>query len=104
MDPGTGPQPTAEFPGPDRSPLRRSAEVPAGSVSGADAGYDAVLSEVAQLLDAARRAAARSINAVMTATYWEIGRRIVELEQGGERRASYGAALLQRLSTDLKSR
>jgi hypothetical protein len=26
----------------------------------------------------------------MTATYWEIGRRIVEFEQGGADRAKYG--------------
>ena len=40
----------------------------------------------------------------MTATYWEIGRRIVEFEQGGERRAEYGEGLLERLSSDLTSR
>jgi hypothetical protein len=67
-------------------------------------GYDAVLSGVAQLLEAARRTSVRATNAVMTATYWEIGRRIVEHEQGGKKRADYGEELLQRLSTDLSSR
>ena len=52
--------------------------------------YDAVLSEVAALLEAARRSAARSVNAVMTATYWQIGRRLVEVEQDGEGKAEYG--------------
>jgi hypothetical protein len=33
---------------------------------------------------------ARSVNAVMTATYWAIGRRIVEAEQRGRRHADYG--------------
>lgn len=56
------------------------------------------------MLEAARRAAARSVNAVMTASYWEIGRRIVEFEQGGKGRAEYGTALLKRLSTDLSLR
>jgi hypothetical protein len=37
----------------------------------------------------------------MTATYWEIGRRIVEFEQGGKVRAEYGERLLARLSQDL---
>jgi hypothetical protein len=46
--------------------------------------YDEVLSGVVELLEQARRAAARAVNAIMTATYWEIGRRIVEHEQGGE--------------------
>jgi len=50
---------------------------------------------------AARRAAARSVNALMTASYWEIGRRIVEFEQGGEGRAEYGEALIRRLASDL---
>ncbi len=40
----------------------------------------------------------------MTATYWEIGRRIVEYEQKGAARAEYGSALLNRLSTDLSVR
>ncbi|WP_052726702.1 DUF1016 N-terminal domain-containing protein [Xanthomonas arboricola] len=42
-----------------------------------------------ELLDAARQAAAGSVNALMTTSYWEIGRRIVEAEQKGRRRAAY---------------
>jgi predicted nuclease of restriction endonuclease-like (RecB) superfamily len=38
------------------------------------------------------------------ATYWEIGRRIVEFEQAGEKRAEYGSELLKRLSGDLTER
>jgi predicted nuclease of restriction endonuclease-like (RecB) superfamily len=64
-------------------------------------GYDAVLSGIAGLLEASRRSAARAVNAVLTSTYWEIGRRIVEFEQGGEGRAEYGTALLKRLGADL---
>ncbi len=66
--------------------------------------YDRVLTEVVYLLEAARSTAARSINAVMTATYWEIGRCIVEEEQGGKRRAGYGKELLKRLAADLTRR
>ena len=40
----------------------------------------------------------------MTAAYWEIGRRIVEFEQGGEERAAYGSQLLERLAVDLGKR
>jgi hypothetical protein len=39
-------------------------------------GYDEVLTGMAELLESSRRTAARSTNAIMTATYWEIGRRI----------------------------
>ena len=66
--------------------------------------YGAVHSEIVLLLDAARRSAARSVNALMTATYWEIGRRIVEFEQGGKDRAGYGEALIERLADDLTKR
>ena len=66
--------------------------------------YDAVLSGVVELLDAARRTSARAVNSIMTATYWEIGRRIVEFEQDGAKRAEYGESLLFRLSADLTSR
>jgi predicted nuclease of restriction endonuclease-like (RecB) superfamily len=68
------------------------------------AGYDTVLSDVSALLEAARRTTVRTTNAIMTATYWEIGRRIVEYEQGGKKRAAYGEELLQRLSADLTVR
>jgi predicted nuclease of restriction endonuclease-like (RecB) superfamily len=67
-------------------------------------GYEVVLADVARLLESARCAAARSVNAVMTATYWEIGRRVIEYEQGGRTRAGYGETLLVRLSVDLTGR
>ncbi len=70
----------------------------------APAGYDSVLSEVVRLLEDLCRASARAVNAVMTATYWEVGRRIVEGEQSGSRRAGYGKELLKRLSSDLTER
>ena len=52
----------------------------------------------------ARRTAPRSVNAIMTATDWEIRRRIVEYEQGGMERAGYGQKLIARLATDLTRR
>lgn len=67
-------------------------------------GYDTMLSGVAGLLEEARRTSARAVNAIMTATYWEIGSRIVEFEQGGKDRADYGEELLLRLSSDLVER
>ena len=56
-------------------------------------GYDAILADVVDLLEQARRASARAVNTVMTATYWHIGRRIVESEQRGKHRAEYGSGL-----------
>jgi predicted nuclease of restriction endonuclease-like (RecB) superfamily len=72
--------------------------------SAAPAGYDSVLTEVMRLLEDSRRASARAVNAVMTATYWEVGRRIVEGEQSRGKRAGYGKELLKRLSSDLTAR
>lgn len=40
----------------------------------------------------------------MTATYWEIGRKIIEHEQEGKNRATYGKELLQRLGADLTAK
>jgi predicted nuclease of restriction endonuclease-like (RecB) superfamily len=66
--------------------------------------YDNIHAEIVELLESSRRTAARNINSVMTAAYWEIGRRIVEYEQAGEQRAAYGEELLLRLSADLTKR
>ncbi len=68
------------------------------------AGYEAFLAGVTGLLESARRGAARAVNSLITATYWEIGRRMVQLEQGGESRADYGEYLMDRLSADLSVR
>jgi predicted nuclease of restriction endonuclease-like (RecB) superfamily len=68
------------------------------------AGYDTILSEVIELLESARHASARAVNVFMTATYWQIGRRIIEWEQAGKERAAYGEALINRLSADLTKR
>jgi len=64
-------------------------------------GYNAVLADVVHLIETARSTAARTVNAVVTATYWAIGQRIVEHEQGGAHRAAYGEELLKKLASDL---
>lgn len=68
------------------------------------ADYTGLVGGISEVLDIARRTAARAVNAVMTATYWEIGRRIVEFEQGGKKRAEYGEEILVRLACDLTTR
>jgi hypothetical protein len=69
-----------------------------------EAGYEALLSDVVLLLEGARRTSARAVNHVITSTYWEIGRRIVEHEQKGSRRAEYGEQLMKQLARDLTDR
>lgn len=62
------------------------------------AGYAVVHVGIVDLLQAARAQAARSVNTLMTASYWEIGRCIVEAEQKGKRRAGYGEQLIEQLT------
>ena len=69
-----------------------------------DAQYQSIFGDVSSIIDAARRSAARSVNAVMTTAYWMIGQHIVEFEQSGEERAEYGTALIKRLAVDLTQR
>jgi predicted nuclease of restriction endonuclease-like (RecB) superfamily len=69
-----------------------------------DAAYDDLCAGVVSLLDYARRTAGRAVNHVMTVTYWEIGRRIVEHEQKGSQKAEYGQRLLDQLAKDLTKR
>jgi len=63
--------------------------------------YGGFVSEVSELLEQSRRRAARAVNGVLTATYWEVGRRIVDFEQEGKARADYGEAVIERLAKDL---
>ena len=76
------------------------------SVDGAvePTGYEQVLADIVGILDQARFTSARAVNTVMTMTYWNVGRRIVEEEQGGQQRAAYGESLLERLAADLTDR
>ena len=46
----------------------------------------------------------RHVNAVTTAAYWLVGRRIIEFEHAGEGRAEYGDTLIKRLAVDLSGR
>ena len=80
--------------------MKKPAERDSDSVT----AYGSVLGDVAGIIDAARRSAARSVNSLMTAAYWLIGRRIVEFEQGGKERAEYGGAVIERLSSDLAAK
>jgi len=85
--------------------MSKKARPPTGkTLATLPAGYAGIHNSIVELLDAARHAAARSVNALMTASYWEIGRRIVEAEQQGKRRAGYGEQLIERLASDLTRR
>ena len=59
---------------------------------------------VAQLIEQGRQFIGRTADLTMCATYFEIGRMIMEEEQGGKARAEYGAKLLPELAGFLTER
>lgn len=66
--------------------------------------YASLSKGIIELIENARHRAARSINSILTATYWEIGRRVVEHTQEGKKRADYGESVLLKLSNDLNAK
>ena len=63
--------------------------------------YQNLLHHVGETLENGRAKAVAAVNSAVVATYWEIGRDIVEFEQAGSVKAEYGTELLKRLSRDL---
>ncbi len=62
---------------------------------------DQVYSKIRQIIESARSNIARTVNTEMVQAYWLIGREIVEEEQKGQKRATYGETLLKSLSEKL---
>lgn len=83
---------------------RRLARKPPELPSSRLPDYGGLVTGISDLLESARRTTAHAINSILTATYWEIGRRIVEYEQAGQARAEYGERLLAKLAADLRER
>ncbi|KAF0146031.1 MAG: hypothetical protein FD156_399 [Nitrospirae bacterium] len=66
--------------------------------------YPSLITDLASLIEQGRKTAVRYVNTALVTTYWFIGRRIVEYEQGGKERAEYGDVLLERLAKDLSKK
>lgn len=62
-----------------------------------------IVDEIRQIIDTARANAVRSVDFCRVQMYWQIGRRIVEEEQGGNARAEYGKGLIKRLAKVLEN-
>ena len=60
-----------------------------------------VLNDIRKIIEEGRRQAYAAVGQVAIATYWNIGRRIVEEEQQGQERAKYGARLIANLAQQL---
>lgn len=66
-----------------------------------DRVHDDVFNSIKILMDKAKNEVAREVNNILVQTYWEIGRIIVEDEQGHSERAEYGRELINDLSRQL---
>ncbi|WML91043.1 PDDEXK nuclease domain-containing protein [Thiothrix lacustris] len=60
-----------------------------------------LMARIRDIWEASRQQAIRSVNSAHVCANWLIGKQIVEAEQGGEQRATYGKALLKSLSQQL---
>ncbi len=64
-------------------------------------GYECFVKDVKDIISQGRQAAYNTTNTVIVSTYWNIGKRIVEEEQHGSRRAEYGKEIISVLSKEL---
>lgn len=60
-----------------------------------------LISDVRNIVERGLKKAYQNVNAITVFTYWQVGKRIVEEEQQGNRRAEYGAQIINLLSADL---
>jgi len=63
-----------------------------------------LIHQITEVITQARQHVRQSVNSAMVASYWEIGRLIVEHEQQGQARAAYGQRQLAELSKRLTER
>ena len=60
--------------------------------------YRYVIDDVKQIIINGRNIAYGAVNSALLLTYWNIGKRIIEVEQDGKQRADYGKQLIKVLS------
>ena len=63
--------------------------------------YHELLNRISDTWVQGRVRAVQAVNVQLIETYWQVGRQIVEFEQGGKLRAEYGKALITKLAKDL---
>ncbi|MDO9013054.1 MAG: PDDEXK nuclease domain-containing protein [Gallionella sp.] len=63
--------------------------------------YCDLLEQISDVYTQGQVHAVQTLNTHVTQTYWQVGRQIVEFEQGGKSKAEYGKALINNLSRDL---
>lgn len=63
--------------------------------------YNNLIEKIGDSYNSAKSKIVTAINSQMLNAYWEIGKHIVDFEQGGKQKAEYGKSLLTNLSKDL---
>ncbi len=63
--------------------------------------YPTLVRQIESVVQQARSHVSHTVNHTLILTNWSIGKHIVEYEQHGDKRATYGKQLLLKLSTDL---
>ena len=66
-----------------------------------DSFFERFQRDICEIVQNGRQRIGKSVNMFMIQTYWSLGKRIVEEEQGGKTRAEYGKQILQLASTAL---
>ena len=62
-----------------------------------------LISDVCSIVETGIQKAYHSVNTIAVLTYWKVGKRIVEEEQQGEKRAEYGTQLIKSLAEVLSA-
>lgn len=63
--------------------------------------YQSVIDDVKDIIESGLKSAYSATNRAMVLTYWNVGKRIIEHEQGGNQRAEYGVAMIDLLAIEL---
>ena len=64
--------------------------------------YQDLVQQISTAFSHGQARAVAAVHSFLVETYWKIGQYIVEYEQQGNQKATYGVALLENLSHDLK--
>ncbi len=95
----TRPKPKLK-PKPKSKPKRKPA-VRARAVARSAPVFETLLHDLREVIRVGRQQALRAVDVVQVRTCWAVGHHIVEFEQGGAARATYGRGLLDRLARHL---
>ncbi len=66
--------------------------------------YQQLIDRIGDIYQSAKSKIISAVNVEMLLAYWQIGKDIIEFEQGGKLKAEYGKQLLENLAKDLTLR